>query len=290
MFAQRPQGSLDVSELLIADISGQMAMTRIVAAGVFTDHSGKAVHPTLVPLKMTDGMRREGLVQLAGIPVHIFLVGVTVGGHPFSVRRKILPIGTILAVGPAGQFEQEHTQSLARGVFLQLLAQGLYALGLSLKASDAAAAAEHLQRAADVAAGAGNRWVQAFALTEVLCLEARYGSPRTALARFADVIDLWYRGGDWSNRWLSLRHVFGIHVQLRDHRAAATLHGALTAVGVAYALPFATSDAERIDESVNQLRDEMRSAEFATAVRRGASMTDGEIVEFVHERIRVLTS
>jgi hypothetical protein len=166
----------------------------------------------------------------------------------------------------------------------------LYALGLSLEGTDATAAAEHLQRAAAVAAGAGNRWIQAFALTEVLWLEAREGSPRTALAQFADVIDMWFRGGDWANQWLSLRHVFGILVQLRDHRAAATLHGALAAIGAAYALPFEASDAERIDELVEQLRDEMPSAEFAAAVRRGASMTDGEIVEFVLERVRVLTA
>ena len=44
---------------------------------------------------------------------------------------------------------------------------------------------------------------------------------------YADVIDLWYRGGDWANQWLSLRHVFGILVQLRAHLGAATLHGAL---------------------------------------------------------------
>ena len=108
---------------------------------------------------------------------------------------------------------------------------------------------------------------------EVLSLEARDGSSRAALARFADVIDMWFRGGDWANQWLSLRHVFGILVQLDDNAAAATLHGALTAIGAAYALPFEASDAERIDVLVDELRDEMRPAEFATAVRRGASMT-----------------
>ncbi len=170
------------------------------------------------------------------------------------------------------------------------MAQALYALGLSLETSDPPAAAEHLQRAAEVAATAGNRWVQAFALTEVLSLEARQGSSLPALARFSDVIDMWFRGGDWANQWLSLRHVFGILVQLHDNVAAATLHGALTAIGAAYALPFEASDAERIDALVDELRDEMRPAEFAGAVRRGASMTDGEIVEFVQARIRVLTA
>ena len=101
---------------------------------------------------------------------------------------------------------------------------------------------------------------------------------------------MWFRGGDWANQWLSLRHVFGILVQLHDHRGAATLHGALTAIGAAYALPFEASDAERIDELIVQLRDEMRAADFATAARRGASMTDGEIIEFVQERIHALTT
>ncbi|HEX2782819.1 MAG TPA: hypothetical protein VHN36_04485, partial [Ilumatobacteraceae bacterium] len=169
------------------------------------------------------------------------------------------------------------------------LAEASYALGLALESSDEAAAAALLTQAAEVAAGAGNRWIQAFALTEVLWLEARQGSPRTALARFSGVIDLWFRGGDWANQWLSLRHVFGILVQLDDHRAAATLHGALTAVGASYALPFESSDAEHISELVGMLRKRLGAAGFAGAVRHGASMSDGEIVDFIQERIAVLT-
>jgi hypothetical protein len=77
-------------------------------------------------------------------------------------------------------------------------------------------------------------------------------------------------------------------VQLDDHRAAATLHGALTAVGAAYALPFEASDAEHIEHLVTTLRDRLGAAEFATAVRRGASMSDGEIIEFTQARIAAL--
>jgi tetratricopeptide (TPR) repeat protein len=169
------------------------------------------------------------------------------------------------------------------------LAQASYALGLALESSNETAAAALLTQAVEVAAGAGNRWVQAFAMTEVLWLEARQGSPRTALAGFSDVIDLWFRGGDWANQWLSLRHVFGILVQLHDHRAAATLHGALTAVGAAYALPFEASDAEHIAELVGRLRVHLGSADFAGAVRHGASMCDSEIIDFIQERITALT-
>ena len=168
------------------------------------------------------------------------------------------------------------------------LAQASYALGLALESSDETAAAALLAQAAEVASSAGNRWIQAFALTEVLWLEARRGAPRSALGGFADVIDLWFRGGDWTSQWLSLRHVFGILVQLEDYRAAATLHGALTAVGAAYALPFEASDAERITRLVGLLRERLGTPAFTSAVRRGASMRDGEIVEFIQERIAVV--
>ncbi len=145
-----------------------------------------------------------------------------------------------------------------------------------------------LQRAADIARDVGNRWIQAFALTEVLWLEARHGRPREALARYIGVIDLWYRGGDWANQWLSLRHVFGILVQLRADLAAATLHGALTAAGSAYALPFEAADAERIHLLVDDVRERLGAADFAAAVRRGSSLSDGEIIEYVRAQIRAL--
>ena len=132
--------------------------------------------------------------------------------------------------------------------------------------------------------------MQAFALTEVLWLEARRGAPLAALAGFADVIDLWFRGGDWANQWLSLRHVFGILCQLEDDRTAATLHGALTAVGAVHALPFVATDAEQITTRVGTLREHLGSAEFAAAVRRGAAMGDSEIVEFIRGRIAVLAT
>ena len=170
------------------------------------------------------------------------------------------------------------------------LAQAFYALGLAFESSDETAAATLLAQAADTAAEAGNRWVQAFALTEVLWLQARRGSPLEALAGFADVIDLWFRGGDWANQWLSLRHVFGILTQLHDHRSAATLHGALTAVGAVYALPFVATDAEQVTKIIGSLREHLGSTEFTAAVRRGAAMSDGEIIEFVQERIAVLTA
>jgi predicted ATPase/DNA-binding SARP family transcriptional activator len=168
-------------------------------------------------------------------------------------------------------------------------AEALYARGFALKSTSPTEATAELQQAADIARECGNRWIQAFALTQVLWLEARQGRAREALARYIDVIDLWYRGGDWANQWLSLRHVFGILVQLRADLGAATLHGALTAAGSAYALPFEAADAQRISDLVDDLRDRLGVAAFASAVRRGASLSDGEIIEFVRAQIHALS-
>lgn len=169
-------------------------------------------------------------------------------------------------------------------------AQAMYALGLALEGTDSAESLELLRASADSAAAAGNRWIESFARTEVWWLEARMGDPLAGLAGSATVIESWYRGGDWANQWLSLRHVFGILHQLDDHRAAAILHGALTAAGAAYALPFEPADAERLDALVLALRTQLGPKPFAAAVREGAAMPDAALVAFVLRRIAALTA
>jgi hypothetical protein len=83
--------------------------------------------------------------------------------------------------------------------------------------------------------------------------------------------------------------VFGILVQLRADLAAATLHGALKAAGSAYALPFEAADAQRISGLVDDLRDRLGAAAFASAVRRGTTLSDGEIIDFVRTQIHALS-
>ena len=74
-----------------------------------------------------------------------------------------------------------------------------------------------------VGAEAGNRWIEAFALTEVHSLRAIQGEHLLALAGYAEVIDTWYRGGDWANQWLSIRRVLRILVELGALEPAAAL-------------------------------------------------------------------
>ena len=169
-------------------------------------------------------------------------------------------------------------------------AQADYALGLALEGTDQLEALGHLEASAAGAGAAGNRWIEAFALTEVHWLQARAGEHLVALRGYGEVVRTWYRGGDWANQWLSLRHVFGIFIDLGALREAAVLHGGLAAVGAVHALPFEPGDAERLSSVVDELRSLLGPRAFADAVRSGASMTDSEIVELTLRHIDALTA
>jgi hypothetical protein len=54
-------------------------------------------------------------------------------------------------------------------------------------------------------------------------------------------------------------------------------------------MPFEAADAQRISALARELRDRLGAAAFASAVRRGTTLSDGEIIEFVRAQIRTLS-
>jgi predicted ATPase/DNA-binding SARP family transcriptional activator len=167
-------------------------------------------------------------------------------------------------------------------------AQAAYAHGLALRGTDTEQADRALRLAADLGEEAGNRWIRAVALTQVHWLSAHQGRLAEALRGFAEVVDLWYRGGDWANQWLSMRHLLGIFTDVGAHHTAAVLHGALVAAGAAAALPFEPADAQRLAAHAEQIRDVLGPAEFAAAVRSGAAKSDADTVAYVQSEIQRL--
>jgi hypothetical protein len=59
-------------------------------------------------------------------------------------------------------------------------------------------------RADDIARTAGNRWMSAFARTEVSGLLVARGELEQGCAGLAEMIALWYRAGEWSQQWHTL--------------------------------------------------------------------------------------
>ncbi len=164
-------------------------------------------------------------------------------------------------------------------------AQASYALGLALEGSEPTESLRLLRESAQLAGAAGNRWIEAFAQTEVWWLEARKGDVRTALTGSGRVIDTWHRGGDWASLRLSLRRVFGLLTQIGDYYGAAVLHGALNASGATSALPFEPNAAEDVDASVVLLSNALGKDQFDAAVETGVSLPESTLVAFVQERI-----
>jgi predicted ATPase len=159
-------------------------------------------------------------------------------------------------------------------------AQSAYAEALVLEPDEPARAADLLGAGAAAAAGAGNRWMHAFARTEELALRARSGDPAGTLAGFREVVDTWFRGGDWANQWLSLRHLTPVFAEVGDLTTTGLLEGAIAAAGATSALPFAPSTAARSAALVASARSRDPAA-FDAAAARGRVLADDAVVRHV---------
>ncbi|HSL56579.1 MAG TPA: AAA family ATPase, partial [Acidimicrobiales bacterium] len=163
-------------------------------------------------------------------------------------------------------------------------AQAGYATGLAAAGRDPEMALHHFEHAAALAGRVGNRWMRAFALTEAMWLRVRAGDPRSALPGYREVVQTWYRGGDWANQWLSLRHVAALLGSLDRPEESATLFGAVDAVGATTALPFAPIDAGDVHRASAEV-DGRLGAAAAAVRRRGAAMSDDAVVSLALDAI-----
>lgn len=162
--------------------------------------------------------------------------------------------------------------------------QASYATGLALAGTDPAAALACFDHAAERAGQVANRWMRAFALTEAMWLRVRAGDPRSALAGYREVVETWYRGGDWANQWLSLRHVAALLGALGRLETSATLFGAVDHVGATTALPFAPVDARDVREAAAEVDRRLGPAAGGHR-RRGAAMGDDAVVALALDAI-----
>ncbi len=179
--------------------------------------------------------------------------------------------------GGARLAEDAHGVSVATGS-ATAMSQAAYASGLAAAHHDPDEGLRLLEHSAELADSVGNRWMRSFASTEAMWLRARRGELEAALAGYREIVDTWFRGGDWANQWLSLRHVAGVLAAAGRDEDAALLTGAVQAAGAAAALPFALLDADELAELRRGLADRLGDEALATAGRRGASMRDDAAV------------
>jgi len=189
----------------------------------------------------------------------------------------------------AAEFAQHAAAAAEQAANPTARAQAAYALGLSVEEIDPERALLLLERSVHHAEAVENRWIRAFALTESLWLRAKSGQTDTALRGYHDVIDTWFRGGDWANQWLSLRHVFAIFETIGNDVVAATIYGALDRAGVMHTLPLEPGTAHDFDAAVDRLASRLGAEPFTDAAARGRNMRDEEVVRYVLAAISAAT-
>ncbi len=162
------------------------------------------------------------------------------------------------------------------------LAHAHYAAGLAVagSGSETGAAIAHLEEAAELARSVGNRWLHAFAMTEAMTLRASQGEVEIAMRGFREVVETWYRGGDWANQWLSLRQLVGLLAAVGDDEKAVLLSGAVTAAGATAALPIAPPDIDDLRTALDGVERHLGRDRVEELERRGSAMTDEAVVAF----------
>lgn len=182
--------------------------------------------------------------------------------------------------------EPERAVDLAREAQLEAdrsgsptaLARAAYAAALPLGSTEPERALTLLDSAAELAGSVGGRWMRAFALTQAMWLRAQQGDTETALRGYREVVETWYRGGDWANQWLSLRQLAGVLASAGQEEEAALLLGAVSAAGATTALPFAPSDADTLQRISDRAERRLGSEQMVEAQRQGRRMRDEAVV------------
>jgi tetratricopeptide (TPR) repeat protein len=158
------------------------------------------------------------------------------------------------------------------------LASSAVAEGFATR-NDNEAALAAFETADRLAQTAGNRWMSAFARTEVAGLLVHRGDLDHGSAMLASMVDLWYRAGEWSQQWHTLSRCLLALDRIDQHQLAAELVGAIEAHSKLGVPPMSTI----LREVVLGVRDSL-SVRFSPAVFEElcASGAARSVVSVVH--------
>jgi tetratricopeptide (TPR) repeat protein len=146
----------------------------------------------------------------------------------------------------------------------------------------------HLQRAVQIARGAGNRFVAAAAGLSATSIEARLGDPSRALADLDDLIDQWHRAGSWNQTWITIRLCVDIFERLGAHEEAAQLIGAMKTSTTAS--PIRGADADRLADQEATLRSRLGETAYHIVAARGAALGDDRAIALARRTLGGLTT
>ena len=122
---------------------------------------------------------------------------------------------------------------------------------------DDASALEAFEAADRLARSAGNRWMSAFARTEASGILVRRGQLPEACASLAEMVDLWYRAGEWSQQWHTLSRCMMALDRIGRPEIAAEVVGAIDAHAAMGAPPSMASLRELAFDTRDSLAEQL---------------------------------
>lgn len=144
---------------------------------------------------------------------------------------------------------------------------------------DADAALDAFATAARLARSAGNRWMDAFARTEASGLLVQQGNLADGCQGLAEMVDIWYRAGEWAQQWHTLSRCVIALGRIGQQDIAAQVLGAIEAHTTMGGPPVMTILRDLAFETRDVLTDQLGSERMDEYRAIGASLPVVTIVD-----------
>ncbi len=146
-------------------------------------------------------------------------------------------------------------------------------------ASDDSSAMTAFDRADQLARSAGNKWMSAFARTEASGLLVHLGRLEEGCEGLADMVDVWYRAGEWAQQWHTLSRCLFALDRIGRPEVAAEVLGAIEAHTSLGGPPVMTTLRDLTFETRDALATRLGTERCALLRASGASMPVTSIVD-----------
>ncbi len=198
-----------------------------------------------------------------------------------------------VAASSCGDYDEGHRLSqLARRAAERSggvtdLASSWVAEGFSIHGDDALAlsAFAHGDR---LARSVGNRWMSAFARTEIGALKVSHGDLAAGCEELADQVDIWYRTGEWAQQWHTLMRCVIALDRIGRPEVAAEVLGSIEAHSAVGAPPLMVTLRDLVLDTRDSIENQLGADHSAACRETGALLPVGSTVERTRLALRDL--
>ena len=196
-----------------------------------------------------------------------------------------------VAASSCGDYDEGHRLSqLARRAAeltggITDLACSWVAEGFSIHGDDAHAlsAFAHGDR---LARSVGNRWMSAFARTEIGALRVSHGDVESGCEELAEQVDLWYRTGEWAQQWHTLMRCVLALDRIGQPEVAAEVLGSIEAHSAVGAPPLMVTLRDLVLDTRVSIDTQLGADRAATCRAAGAMLPVATTVERTRAALR----